>query len=112
MFADEPTSGLDSFQAQRVRHAQLQGLNHLLRWAVDCCYLDSILAAVAQQMAVCDLQVMQTLKDLASEGKTVVCSIHQPRSSIFEMFDDLLLASVYILHTHVPNNQACAPAIT
>lgn len=37
------------------------------------------------------LQVMQTLKDLASEGKTVVCSIHQPRSSIFEMFDDLLL---------------------
>lgn len=38
-----------------------------------------------------DPQVMQTLKDLASEGKTVVCSIHQPRSSIFEMFDDLLL---------------------
>ncbi len=34
---------------------------------------------------------MQTLKDLAGEGKTVVCSIHQPRSSIFEMFDDLLL---------------------
>jgi ABC-type multidrug transport system ATPase subunit len=38
-------------------------------------------------------RVMQTLKDLASEGKTVVCSIHQPRSSIFEMFDDLLLLS-------------------
>lgn len=38
-------------------------------------------------------QVMQTLKDLADEGKTVVCSIHQPRSSIFAMFDDLLLLS-------------------
>ncbi len=38
-------------------------------------------------------QVMQTLKDLANEGKTVVCSIHQPRSSIFSMFDDLLLLS-------------------
>ena len=25
VFADEPTSGLDSFQAQRVRQAQLQG---------------------------------------------------------------------------------------
>lgn len=34
---------------------------------------------------------MQTLKDLAGEGKTVVASIHQPRSSIFEMFDDLLV---------------------
>lgn len=38
-------------------------------------------------------RVMQTLKDLAGEGKTVVCSIHQPSSSIFEMFDDLLLLS-------------------
>ena len=36
---------------------------------------------------------MQTLKDLADEGRTVVCSIHQPRSSIFAMFDDLLLLS-------------------
>lgn len=38
-------------------------------------------------------RVMQTLKDLAEEGKTVIASIHQPRSSIFEMFDDLLLLS-------------------
>eukprot|EP01026_Neomeris_dumetosa_P031356 TRINITY_DN2487_c0_g1_i1.p1 TRINITY_DN2487_c0_g1~~TRINITY_DN2487_c0_g1_i1.p1 ORF type:complete len:669 (-),score=93.36 TRINITY_DN2487_c0_g1_i1:376-2382(-) len=36
-------------------------------------------------------QVMQSLKQLASNGHTVVCSIHQPRSSIFAMFDDLLL---------------------
>ena len=36
---------------------------------------------------------MQTLKDLAREGCTVVCSIHQPRSSIFAMFDDLLVIS-------------------
>ena len=36
---------------------------------------------------------MQTLKDLADEGRTVVCSIHQPRSSIFSLFDDLLLLS-------------------
>ncbi len=36
---------------------------------------------------------MQTLKNLAMDGKTVVCSIHQPRSSIFSMFDDLLLLS-------------------
>ena len=36
---------------------------------------------------------MQTLKGLAEEGCTVVCSIHQPRSSIFAMFDDLLILS-------------------
>jgi hypothetical protein len=36
-------------------------------------------------------QVMHTLKALAADGHTVVCSIHQPRSSIFSLFDDLLL---------------------
>lgn len=36
-------------------------------------------------------QVMSTLQHLAACGHTVVCSIHQPRSSIFAMFDDLLL---------------------
>lgn len=39
------------------------------------------------------LQVMVALKDLAAEGKTVVVAIHQPRSSIFTLFDDLVLLS-------------------
>ena len=39
------------------------------------------------------LQVMLTLKELAAEGKTVVVAIHQPRSSIFALFDDLVLLS-------------------
>ncbi|DBB07632.1 TPA: hypothetical protein ACH3X3_009067 [Trebouxia sp. C0006] len=38
-------------------------------------------------------KVMQTLKDLCKEGHTVISSIHQPRSSIFAMFDDLILLS-------------------
>lgn len=38
-------------------------------------------------------QVVEALKNLASEGNTVVMSIHQPRSSIFEMIDDLCLLS-------------------
>ena len=37
------------------------------------------------------LMVMKLLRDLCSEGKTVVCTIHQPRSSIYEMFDQLLI---------------------
>ncbi|CAD7696795.1 unnamed protein product [Ostreobium quekettii] len=36
-------------------------------------------------------KVMETLKDLVRDGHTVICSIHQPRSSIFAMFDDLIL---------------------
>lgn len=38
-------------------------------------------------------QVVGALKDLASEGNTVIMSIHQPRSSIFEMIDDICLLS-------------------
>jgi ABC-type multidrug transport system ATPase subunit len=38
-------------------------------------------------------QAMQALKDLTDDGHTVIASIHQPRSSIFAMFDDLCLLS-------------------
>lgn len=39
------------------------------------------------------LNVMETLKDLASHGHTVVLSIHQPRSSIYQLLDHVLLMS-------------------
>jgi ABC-type multidrug transport system ATPase subunit len=35
--------------------------------------------------------VMNTLKDVATQGRTVICSIHQPRSSIYAMLDGILL---------------------
>jgi len=34
---------------------------------------------------------MQTLKDLASSGRTLIVSVHQPRSDIWQMFDNVLL---------------------
>jgi len=37
--------------------------------------------------------VMETLQQLAQEGHTIVCSIHQPRGSIYAKFDDLILLS-------------------
>lgn len=37
------------------------------------------------------LTVVQVLKNLASKGKTVVCTIHQPSSELYSMFDKLLL---------------------
>eukprot|EP00249_Psilotum_nudum_P023396 c28857_g1_i1 orf=512-2548(+) len=38
-------------------------------------------------------RVMETLQRLANDGHTVVCSIHQPRGSIYVKFDDLILLS-------------------
>ncbi|KAL2633644.1 hypothetical protein R1flu_005123 [Riccia fluitans] len=38
-------------------------------------------------------QVMETLRELAHDGHTVICSIHQPRGSIYAKFDDLILLS-------------------
>ncbi|CAG2172928.1 unnamed protein product, partial [Oppiella nova] len=35
--------------------------------------------------------IVQVLKTMASEGRTVVCTIHQPSSPVFELFDSLLL---------------------
>lgn len=39
------------------------------------------------------LNVMQSLRHLASLGRTIVSTIHQPRSSIFQLFDQLVLLS-------------------
>ena len=49
---------------------------------------------------------MKGLKDLAGEGKTVVVAIHQPRSSIFALFDDLILLSEGGLVYSGPASQA------
>lgn len=35
--------------------------------------------------------IVQVLKNLASTGKTVVCTIHQPSSEVFALFDRILL---------------------
>eukprot|EP00742_Colponemidia_sp_Colp-10_P008391 GILJ01009087.1.p1 GENE.GILJ01009087.1~~GILJ01009087.1.p1 ORF type:complete len:1288 (-),score=160.00 GILJ01009087.1:132-3968(-) len=39
------------------------------------------------------LNIVQTLLKLARKGLTVICSIHQPRSTIFELFDSVILLS-------------------
>lgn len=37
--------------------------------------------------------VMESVRDLARGGRAVMCTIHQPRSNIYELFDVLLLLS-------------------
>lgn len=34
---------------------------------------------------------METLRQLAEDGHTVICSIHQPRGSVYSKFDDIVL---------------------
>ena len=40
------------------------------------------------------LSVLKTLRRLAERGRTVICTIHQPRSSIYELFDQLMVLSL------------------
>ena len=37
--------------------------------------------------------VIQTLRNIALDGRTVISSIHQPSSEVFALFDDLFLLS-------------------
>lgn len=36
-------------------------------------------------------KVVENLRQLAEDGHTVICSIHQPRSSVYSKFDDIVL---------------------
>ncbi|GMI03669.1 hypothetical protein TrVE_jg3568 [Triparma verrucosa] len=56
----------------------------------SCLFLDEPTSGLDSFQA---QSVMGALKTLASNGRTVVASIHQPRSSIYAMFDQLLLLS-------------------
>ncbi|CAN6478097.1 unnamed protein product [Victoria cruziana] len=38
-------------------------------------------------------RVMETLQQLSQDGHTVICSIHQPRGSVYAKFDDIVLLS-------------------
>ena len=40
------------------------------------------------------MSVVKTLKQLARSGATVLCTIHQPSSEIFDIFDSLQLLSL------------------
>ena len=37
------------------------------------------------------ISIVETMKQLANLGKTIICTIHQPSSEIFEKFDTVYL---------------------
>jgi ATP-binding cassette, subfamily G (WHITE), eye pigment precursor transporter len=51
-------------------------------------YCDEPTSGLDSFMAV---SVVESMKSLAKQGKTIICTIHQPSSEIFEMFEKLCL---------------------
>ncbi|GLC56908.1 hypothetical protein PLESTB_001162200 [Pleodorina starrii] len=81
---DEKTRGLSGGEKKRLSiGCELVGSPSLIFCDEPTTGLDSFQAE----------KVMATLSSLARSGHTVVASVHQPRSSIFAMFDDLVLLS-------------------
>lgn len=37
--------------------------------------------------------IVCVLKKMAAKGKTIICTIHQPSSEVFELFDKIILMS-------------------
>ena len=68
MFCDEPTSGLDAYMAQNIVQVII--------------WLNPTNPGT---------ESFQVLRNLASTGKTIICTIHQPSSEVFAMFDRILL---------------------
>jgi len=49
--------------------------------------------------------VVETLKDIASKGRTIIVSIHQPRYDVFALLDDVILLSRGYLIWSGPSHQ-------
>lgn len=43
--------------------------------------------------------IVQCLRDMAATGKTIVCTIHQPSTTIFNLFDQLVFLRAALIKT-------------
>ena len=52
------------------------------------------------------MTLVESMRELADQGKTIICTIHQPSSEIFEKFDELCLLAEGRLAYLGPLNEA------
>jgi ABC-type multidrug transport system ATPase subunit len=55
---------------------------------IELLFVDEATSGLDSYMA---LNVVECMRKLTEQGKTIICTIHQPSSEIFEMFDNLCL---------------------
>ena len=84
--------GKESFWACKLSGGQKRKLSVAIALVGSSavCFLDEPTSGLDAFQA---LRAMQTLKALASDGRTVVASVHQPRGTIWSLFDDLVLVA-------------------
>lgn len=79
-----PGSGLSIEERKRVT------IGVELAAKPDLLFLDEPTSGLDSQSAI---NIVRLLRQLADNGKAIICTIHQPNSSLFSVFDKLLLLS-------------------
>lgn len=96
---DQISKGISGGQKKRVAIA-LELLSE-----PSLIYLDEPTSGLDSSLA---FDVVKTLQRLARSGKTIVCTIHQPRSQIFSLFDKLCFLSKGKIVYYGPRTEAAA----
>ncbi|KAI9088685.1 hypothetical protein K1719_029799 [Acacia pycnantha] len=81
IYADEPTSAF----VKKLK------LNSKLQLLFVLPFIKNLLDVLPGLDAFQAEKVVETLQQLAQDGHTVICSIQQPRGSVYNKFDDIVL---------------------
>jgi ABC-type multidrug transport system ATPase subunit len=96
LFLDEPTSGLDRLKCLSSFEYLARAGRIFLKNLSSQVWVNVFLKLRDGVLGVCSAAaffVITTLRNLARDGRTIIASIHQPSSEVFELFDTLTLLS-------------------